>query len=104
MTGTQDYSPLGEAGPQERRIPFDRISGADQYLITFTDGDHMIFSGRNIRGTKEKYAEFHRLICLSSTAFWDAYLKGDPKGKAWLANGGFEAALGVEGKLEKKLK
>jgi len=104
MTGTEDYSPLGETGPEDRRIPFDHINGADQYLVIFTGGNHMIFSGRRTSGTKEKDAEFHRLICLSSTAFWDAYLKGEAKAKGWLANGGFKSAMGTAGKFEKKLK
>ena len=46
MTGTLDDSPIGETKAAERRLPFDHIRGADQYLITFIGGDHMIFSGR----------------------------------------------------------
>jgi hypothetical protein len=41
---------------------------------------------------------------MSSTAFWDAYLKGDAKAKAWLSQGGFESELGDAGTVEKKLK
>ena len=46
MTGTLDDSPIGETKAAERRVPFDHITGADQYLITFSGGDHLIFSGR----------------------------------------------------------
>jgi len=104
MTGTLDDSPIGNSPATERRIPFDHIGGADQYLITFTNGDHMIFSGRRpgARGG-ENDPLFQRLIRMSSTAFWNAYLKGDAGAKAWLTEGGFEAVLAADGKFEKKL-
>ena len=46
MTGTLDDSPVGETKAADRRLPFDHIHLADQYLVTFNGGDHMIFSGR----------------------------------------------------------
>ena len=105
LTGTADNSPIGGTKPEDRRVPFDKIHGADQFLVTFTGGDHMIFSGVNgLRRNHQKDALFHDLIRASTTAFWDAYLKDDAKAKAWLANGGFEKELGPEGVFEKKLK
>ena len=104
MTGTLDASPIGETSAEQRRIPYDSISGADQYLITFTGGDHMIFSGRGSNlSVTAKDAAFQRLIRTSSIAFWDAYLKDDAKAKAWLADGGCEKLLGKDGTFEKKL-
>jgi predicted dienelactone hydrolase len=105
MTGTLDDSPIGETKAAERRIPFDHISGADQYLITFTDGDHSIFAGPGLRPVNRKKGHvFHDDILISSTAFWDAYLKDDDKAKTWLAEGEFGKLLGKEGKFEKKMK
>lgn len=104
MTGTLDDSPIGETKAKDRRLPFDHIGGADQYLVTFTEGDHMVFSGRRWRGNGQKDPRFHDLIRMSTTAFWDAYLSEDRKAKAWLADGGLEGALGRDGTLEKKLK
>lgn len=103
MTGTKDKSPISDTTAEERRIPFDHINGADQYLIIFKDGDHMIFSGRGRLEGGEKDAHFQEFIRMSSLAFWDAYLKGDAKVKAWLADGGFKAVLGEDGTFEKKL-
>ncbi len=103
MTGTLDDSPLGETSAAERRIPYDHIHGADQYLVTFTGGDHMIFSGRLMerseRATQD--ARFQDLILQGTKAFWDAYLKGDPAAKSWLEKG-YGAVLGKDGKLEEK--
>jgi hypothetical protein len=105
MTGTLDNSPIGNTTAADRRIPYDHITGADQYLVTFTGGDHGIFSGRRIMGrTTAKEAVFQDLICKSSTAFWDARLKNNPAAKHWLTQGGFEKALGKNGTFEKKIR
>jgi predicted dienelactone hydrolase len=103
MTGTLDDSPLGETKAAERRIPYDHIHGADQYLVTFTGGDHMIFSGRlaNVSERAARDAVFQDLILQGTTAFWDAYLKGDAAAKSWLEKG-YGAVLGKDGKLEEK--
>jgi predicted dienelactone hydrolase len=105
MTGTKDDSPVGETSAGERRIPFDHIDGADQYLVTFKGGDHRVFSGRprEARGG-EKDGQFQELIKMGSIAFWDAYLKGEVEARAWLSRGGFAGVLGEEGVFEKKLK
>jgi predicted dienelactone hydrolase len=104
MTGTRDHSPIGWTKAKERRLPFDSINGADQYLIVFKDGDHMVFSDhRRWRGGDQKIPRFHGLISQSSSVFWDAYLKEDPKARNWLAAGGFARALGDNGTFEKKL-
>ncbi len=105
MTGTEDDSPIADTKAAERRIPYDHIQGVDQYLVTFQGGDHMIFSGRRIlEGERPKDPLFHSLILQGTTVFWDAYLKGDAKAKVWLANGGYAAVLGKDGKLEEKLR
>jgi predicted dienelactone hydrolase len=102
MTGTLDDSPLGEISAAERRIPYDHIHGADQYLVTFQGGDHMVFSGR-LLGVRAKDPLFQGLVLQGTTAFWDAYLKGDVAAKAWLAQGGYAAVLGKDGKLEERV-
>jgi len=103
MTGTRDTSPIGDTTAEERRVPFDGIDGAEQYLLTFTGGDHMVFSGRpRTMGGGENDKRFQNLILQSTTAFWDAYLRGDAAAKAWLADGGFKAVLGAAGTFETK--
>jgi len=101
MTGTRDDSPIGETRAGQRRIPFDHIQGADQYLVTLEGGDHMVFAGQRRGGrVDEKDPLFHDLILESTTAFWDAYLKDDAAAKSWLAGGGFQDVMGKNGKLE----
>jgi predicted dienelactone hydrolase len=105
MTGTRDDSPIGETRAPDRRLPFDHIPGADQYLVTFRGGDHMIFSDhqRLFKGG-DGDGRFHPLICLATTAFWDAYLKGEAAAQGWLTGGGLARGLGQEASLEMKLK
>jgi predicted dienelactone hydrolase len=105
MTGTKDDSPIGETKARERRLPFDYSHGPDQYLIIFQGGDHMIFSDHpRLFGRGGQNARYHALISLSTTVFWDAYLKGDPAARAWLTGGGLAKALGKDASLEMKLK
>lgn len=104
MTGTRDDSPIGDTTAAERRIPFDKMNAAETCLLTFQDGDHMVFAGapRLRDGAREQDAEFQKLICAGSTAFWDAWLKGDAAARTWLMDGGFAKALGSAGVFEKK--
>ncbi len=102
MTGTADTSPIGDTSAQDRRVPFDCISHGEEYLMIFEGGDHMVFSGRRVRGPQEKDDVFHDLIRMTTTAFWDAYLKDDPQAKHWLGDGGVESTLGKNGTFETK--
>lgn len=102
MTGTEDQSPIGGTTPAERRIPYDCIHGPDQYLVTFAGGDHMVFSGRFLEKPRPTDARLQQLVCMATTAFWDAYLRGDPAAKAYLSGGGFGRLLSKAGVLEVK--
>jgi predicted dienelactone hydrolase len=104
MTGTRDDSPIGETRAAERRMPFDYSNGSDQYLVTFQNGDHMIFSDhKRLLSRGDQDARFHDLIRLSTTAFWDTYLKGEAAARNWLSRGGLATALGPDATLEMKL-
>jgi predicted dienelactone hydrolase len=104
MTGTRDDSPIGETRAAERRFPFDYTNGSAQYLVTFRYGDHMIFSDhQRLLSRGHQDARFHDLIRLGTTAFWDAYLKGEAAARSWLSNGGLAGALGADATLEMKL-
>lgn len=104
MTGTKDTSPINDTKAEERRLPFDHSQNSDQFLITFQNGDHAIFSGRpRTMSGGEHDARFQELICESSTLFWDAYLREDANAKTRLVNE-FKNSLGADGTLEVKLR
>ncbi len=105
MTGTKDDSPVGETAAPDRRLPFDHLRGSDQYLITFQNGDHMMFSDFPCPFDRmAKDPRLHDLIRLASTAYWEAYLKGDAAARHWLAGGGLAQALAGKAALEMKMK
>ncbi|MGO8688420.1 MAG: alpha/beta hydrolase family protein [Thermoguttaceae bacterium] len=104
MTGTLDDSPIGDTKAKDRRLPFDHITAADQCLVVFTGGDHMIFSGRGRLSGGGKDHDFQDLIRPATTAFWDACLKDSKAAKTFLTEGGLRKLLGQEGTLEEKAK
>ena len=82
-------------------MPFDHIQSPDQYLLTLADGDHMIFGGHSNQLKPEQVVLYKNLICESSMAFWDAYLKNDAKAKVWLTSD-FKTELTTNGTFEIK--
>jgi predicted dienelactone hydrolase len=103
MTGTKDTSPIrGDTGPAERRIPFDTIARAEQYLLILEGAEHSAF-GDSFRGWGRRNPAHELLISASSTAFLDAYLCGDAKALEWLRDGAFAKRLGEHGTFETKL-
>lgn len=103
ITGTADNSVVGTTQAYQRRLPFDHVSAADQYLITLNGGDHLTYSGHGRRGNAAGDAMFQRLIAETSAVFWDAYLKQSGTAKRWLAGPALQNHLGAAGWAEKKL-
>jgi pimeloyl-ACP methyl ester carboxylesterase len=106
LTGTKDFVEiLPQTSAADRRIPYDHMTNAATCLVIFTDGDHMIFSGRERLATPEKLAQdqvFQKLVCAGTTAFWDAYLKDQVQAKKWLLDGGYKKLLGEQATFEHK--
>lgn len=102
MTGTEDDSPVGATRAEHRRIPFDHIHGADQFLITFAGADHLTFSG-HLRDRAAKEDPFYQeRIGAASTAFWSAYLANSPDLRSRLADGGLQTLVGSAARVEHK--
>ncbi|NUQ00684.1 MAG: hypothetical protein HUU35_12605 [Armatimonadetes bacterium] len=104
LTGRHDDSPIGDnlTRPEQRRVPFDHITRADQYLLVLAEGDHMIFSGRSASDRNEaRDARYQTLILASTTAFWKACLTADTAAREFLASG-LPALLGQDGTWEFK--
>jgi hypothetical protein len=105
LTGTKDDGVgITQVKPADRRVPFDHITRADQYLIIFKDGDHMVFANARIKqqGDASRNPRFLDLIRMCTTAFWDAHLRADANARAWLEGEGFRQELGSDGTFERK--
>lgn len=113
LTGTRDQlgnaahgdddAVIGDATAAQRRIAYDHTRHAPAFLLTFKDGDHRVFA--NARGRMaggEHDDAYQKIVCVASTAFWDATLKRDPAARRWFEQGGLAARLGDSGTLEQK--
>jgi predicted dienelactone hydrolase len=99
LTGTRDDGVgITEVKAADRQLPFKHSRRANQYLMGFKDGDHMVFANAGGKqSTSAKDARFHDLIRMTSTAFWDAYLRNDARARAWLEGEDVRQALGSDG-------
>jgi predicted dienelactone hydrolase len=105
ITGTEDKIEINAGDPaSNRRIPYDSIpSGSDQYLVIFDGADHMVFSGTRWRGApRASDTPVQNDVCRLTTAFWDAYLKGDAAARAGLQQETLKKALTSPGTVEEK--
>lgn len=81
LTGTKDSSLVFATRPRIRRVPFERIANAEQYLVTLTGARHGSFSDD---GYPRDPDEYHDEIAAFTTAFWDGWLRGDRVARARL--------------------
>jgi predicted dienelactone hydrolase len=101
MTGTCDGSIIYRTRPRDRRKPFTGSSGPADYLVTFEGVDHNTFSNPDPGGASNE-AVRHRWIREITTAFLDAWLRGEPAARAWFDQGGLAAGGRGVLVLEKK--
>jgi predicted dienelactone hydrolase len=105
MTGTLDDSPILGGTVESRLKAFEQMSKNERYLVVFTGGDHMVFSGRsdalaalNLRGMagdRKLDPQIQAHIKALSLAFLEHTLRQDEKAGQWLtADGGAKAVLG----------
>lgn len=88
MTGTKDVSPIGHADVASRLAVYPALHGAPKYEIVLDQAEHSAFTDRPLPGEHGRNPNHHRVILALSTAFWDAYLRGDAAAQAWLNGSG----------------
>lgn len=96
LTGTHDSSIIYNTFPRHRRIPFESITGTDQYLVTIAGANHSTFSDDDNR----QNARDHDIIRAATTAFLDAYARGDEIAREWLRGSGFTSFAGEDATME----
>jgi predicted dienelactone hydrolase len=85
MTGTKDVSFIGQADMPSRLAVYPALHGAPKYEVVLDNAEHSAFGDRALPGDKEpRNPNHHRVILGLSTAFWDAYLRGDAEALKWL--------------------
>jgi predicted dienelactone hydrolase len=85
MTGTKDTTPIGLADMKSRLAVYPALHGAPKYQVVLNNAEHSAFTDRALPGDREpRNPNHHRVILALSSAFWDAYLRGDKDALAWL--------------------
>ncbi len=94
MTGTNDTAIVGDADVASRLSVYPALPPGGRYEIVLDGAEHEAFSDRDLPGTKSKRnPNHHRVILALSTAFWDAWLREDAGGRAWLDGDGPSSIL-----------
>jgi predicted dienelactone hydrolase len=97
MTGTKDLAPIGNADMESRLAVYPALHGAPKYEVVLHNAEHSVFTDRPLPGDREpRNPNHHRVILALSTAFWDAYLRGDPQALAWLSGKGPRSVMETE--------
>ena len=99
MTGTEDDSPVGNATPESRREVFAALPPGEKYELVLFQGEHQAFGDRVLPGSKRpRDPNHHRVVLALSTAFFDAFLRGDKAALGWLESDAPRSVL-AEGDL-----
>lgn len=89
MTGTKDTAPIGHSDLQSRLAVYPALHGAPKYEVVLNDAEHSAFTDRALPGDKSpRNPNHHRVMLAVTTAFWDAWLRGDADALAWLNGAG----------------
>ncbi len=85
MTGTNDVSAIGGQTLESRLAVYPALPPGQKYELVLDKAEHSAFTDRALPGERsQRNPNHHRVILALSTAFWDAYLKGDKRAQDWL--------------------
>ena len=106
VTGTRDFNwmPQIKANPELVRMPFDGLPPGDKYLVEIKDAEHNAFTDSvPYYPARKRDPRHHLWIQRTTTAFLDAYLKGEAKAREWLQTEALETETKGECVQEQKL-
>jgi len=103
MTGTKDNSPIGDQSAESRLQVFPALPAGQKYQVVFAGGTHAFLGERAGLTSNAGESSSHAKATLAlSTAFWDAYLKGDDDAQRWLDGDGPHNILSQDDRWDKK--
>jgi len=103
MTGTKDTAFIADFTPEKRAKVYPALPPGGKYELVLHNAEHSAFTDRPLPGDKEpRNPNHHRAILALSTAFWDAYLKGDGEAKTWIDGEGARSVLMPEDGWQRK--
>jgi len=104
VTGTRDFSPFTLKQDTAIRLAvYPALPPWGKYELVLFNAEHSAFTDRALPGDREpRNPNHHRAILAVSTAFWDAWLRGDPRARTWLDGSGPSTVLEKEDRWQKK--
>jgi predicted dienelactone hydrolase len=84
MTGTRDDSAIANLRAADRLKVYPALPEGSFYELVLHGATHGAFNETPLYAGDDRNPAHHRIILALSTAFWDAFLKGDAEAKAWL--------------------
>lgn len=103
ITGTRDDAVITGLGAQARLQVFPALPPGSKYELVLERAEHSAFTDRALPGDREpRNPNHHRAVLALSTAFWDAYLRGDADARAWLDGAGPRQVLQPQDRWQRK--
>jgi dienelactone hydrolase len=103
MTGTSDVARIGNIDMESRLAVFPALPPGGKYELVLYGAEHSAFTDRELPGDSlERNPNHHRVILALSTAFWDAWLRGDASAQAWLDGAGPSTVLEAADRWQRK--
>jgi len=111
MTGTKDEARIGTdkdgarigADLASRLSVYPALPPGGKYELVLDGAEHSAFADRALPGdTEKRNPNHHRAVLAISTAFWDAYLRGNDPAKTWLNGNGPRSVLEKNDRWQKK--
>ncbi len=103
MTGTEDDSPIGDFGPEDRLEVFPALPLGGKYELVLWKAEHSAFTERRLPGDRERRnPNHHKAVLALSSAFWDAYLKSDLEAQKWLDGSGPKSVIDPKDRWQRK--
>jgi predicted dienelactone hydrolase len=99
MYGSRDFGPFGQE-PVWRSEAFAKGPAGDKYEVELEGGTHMGFAG--LLPGEGHHAEVFQCAKLETLAFWDAYLKQDPKALQYVESHGLQKFSGDSARFANK--
>jgi predicted dienelactone hydrolase len=112
VTGTADFPPDKSFEPADRKVPFTKTSGVDQWLLVLDGATHFTFSGNDNMPRIARFlpgmdadpnlARNHGCIKSAAVAFWQLTLNQDQQAAKYLNGDAFKQLIGQNGTIEFK--
>jgi dienelactone hydrolase len=99
MYGSRDFGPFGEE-PVWRSEAFAKGPAGNKYEVELEGGTHMGFAG--LLPGEGHHVEVFQCAKLETLAFWDAYLKQDPKAMEYVESHGLQKFCGDSARFANK--